>query len=164
MSGNDGKKRPDILSSDIPAKIGIHEFEYILNVNTKAVEIYMEVERQNNTIIDQLDEAKEDLKEVRGKIEDNYEITRNVNRLIEDKGIENQKAIKEKLDDILDEVKAAKQIMNDMKVSHGDTLYEMTEISKKMVEIEKTGFRIMIALTCGVLSVVGAIIVALLKR
>lgn len=101
------------------------ELEYILDVNKKAIEIHIEVEKQNEQILNSLEEIDEKLDSIVEKQREHLRMTEDGKKMVEDG--------KETIDEIKKLAEETHKAIKD-------------EIEKKVEEIEKNLFRLVIIL------------------
>jgi hypothetical protein len=136
------KDSENITSSDI---------KYILDVNQKAIEIYIEVEKQNEEIIEMLnnlDEKFKDNSEVLQLLKEHQQEIKNL--LSTEVNIKNEQIL-DKLKDLLDLVKSIEK--NDDSKNIIRNIEEMDEklnkSSSKIESIDKNIFKILVVLGSG---------------
>jgi len=130
------------------------DLKYILEVNEKAIEIYVEVEKQNDQILNTL----EYFKEAAAKFEEDLKITKasdaKVEELLVDDNAHDHGVIIELLKDLSSDISDLKKEMGELK-SSGSKLKDSTdaitkqldtEVKAKISEIEKNLFRLVIIL------------------
>lgn len=133
------------------------DLKYILDVNKKAIEIYIEVDKQNEKILDTFEYFKEMAKEINEEVI----VVRNNTINVKDSLIaDNNKAHSE----INSYLKDFKDTFSEFKVYH-DKIQEMIEnIENKIEEIEKNIFRLVLILGSTGVGLVITIVSTYLKK
>ena len=108
------------------------DFEYILEVNKKAIEINIEVEKQNEQIIECLDDNKLVYDRIEEKIDNILNAQKDQRRIADE-----SKALIEESKDLVEEVQRVAEESNDILK---DT------VKKKVEEVKKNLFRLIIIL------------------
>ena len=108
------------------------DFEVILEVNKKAIEINIEVEKQNEQVIECLDDVKIVYDRIEEKIDDVLNSQKEQKRITEE-----SKLLIEKSKELVEEVQRIAEESNDILK---DT------VKKKVEEVEKNLFRLIIIL------------------
>src|ERR1700743_1332640 len=145
-------KRPRLDDRD--PVFSTSDLKYILDVNQKAVEIYVEVEKQNDQIIKTL----EYFKEVSSRIEEQLELIKqsdsNVEELLQDDNNHDHSVIIEMLKVLASEVKTLSENIRELRsdIEDNKTAVETitkqvdSELKSKISEIDKNLFRLVIIL------------------
>jgi predicted nuclease with TOPRIM domain len=132
------------------------DLKYILDVNKKAVEIYIEVDKQNEKIL----ETFEYFKEVSEDIKDKLAVLKTNEANIE-KMLGNNSDVH---DDIQSELGEFKETFSSFEVHH-DKMYEVvTKVEKKIEEIEKNLFRLVLLLGSTGVGLIISIVSTYLKK
>jgi hypothetical protein len=150
-----------------PSSFSSNDLGYILDVNKKAVEIYFEVERQNDQILTTLNYFKE----VYDKLEDEIDIVKDgvfeTKELLRDDNNHDHNVIIGMLKDIKDEIVDVKDYV-DEKIKDVISFQEKSvkalkddiekEIKSKISEIDKNLFRLTVLLGSTGLAVIVSLI------
>ena len=144
------RKKPDSEQGLFTAS----DLRYILEVNEKAIEIYLTVEKQNDQVLETL----EHFKEVANKVENSLGLLKesgsNIEELLTDDNEHDHRAIIALLNDLTTEIESIKKEVLEVK-SNETKLKEAVEsvkhqldkeISPKIVETDKNLFRLIIIL------------------
>lgn len=130
------------------------DLKYILEVNQKAIEIYVEVEKQNDQVLKTL----EYFKEVAAKVEEDLKLIKSsdmkVEELLTDDNAHDHAVIIELLKDLSSEISDLKKEVSELKSSESklkDATDAITkqldgDVKSKISEIEKNLFRLVIIL------------------
>ena len=168
---NDKKLKSEIDFRDYTG-ITPADLKYILEVNQKAVEIYVEVEKQNDQILNTL----EYFKEVSSKIEEDLDLIKSsdtkIIELLVDDNAHDHAMIIELLKTNLSEIKDLQNEISEIKSQNTklkDTLDLVSkqtdsEIKPKIFDIEKNLFRLVIILSSAGLGTIIAVIQAFLHK
>lgn len=142
--------------SDSNETITTADLKYILDVNKKAVEIYIEVDKQNEKILETFEyfkEVSEDIKEKLSALKSNEA---NLERLLNNNT------------DVHEEIQSELSNFKDTFVSfevHNDKMYEMvSKVEKKIEEIEKNLFRLVLLLGSTGVGLIISIVSTYLKK
>jgi predicted PurR-regulated permease PerM len=142
------------LKSEV--EISQSDLKYILDVNQKAIEIYVTIGKQYEDVLDQIAALKLSIDKIEEEIEtisdENSEIIRNQKDLIE-----KLKTITSSLEKIYETSKNSKDAMDKM-----DKSFE-TDIKKKLDEIDKNLFRLVIIFSSGLIGGLVTIVLAILQ-
>jgi len=119
------------------------ELQYILDINKKAIEIYIEVEKQNEEVLHNINEFKEKVENITLNLSD----LNHINDKIEDKIELNNKKIQENEEKILKE-------LEEFKKTTVETLDKLdksvsgikTDTQKQLQDLDKNFFRLLIVL------------------
>lgn len=142
--------------SDSNETITTADLKYILDVNKKAVEIYIEVDKQNEKILETFEYFKEVSEDVKDKLAVLKTNEANIERLLNN----NSDAHK----DIQSELSNFKETFSDFQV-HNDKMYEMvSKVEKKIEEIEKNLFRLVLLLGSTGIGLIISIVSTYLKK
>lgn len=132
------------------------DLKYILDVNKKAVEIYIEVDKQNEKILETFEyfkEVAEDIKDKLGALK--------VSEANMEKMLSNDSDVH---DDIQSELGEFKDTFSSFEV-HNDKMYEVvTKVEKKIEEIEKNLFRLVLLLGSTGVGLIISIVSTYLKK
>lgn len=140
------------------------ELKYILDVNQKAIEIYVEVEKQNEQIIDTLEHFKEVANKVEYKLNDINNTSSHTFDLLKENLLEETKEIKQKLIDLENSQLKIKEISLELKEKISDIDNKSLEVEKKITDVEKSIFKLVIAISSTVIATVVSIIQLLMKK
>jgi uncharacterized protein YjcR len=135
------------------------ELKYILDVNKKSIEINIEVEKQNEEIIENLEEFKESANEIEQKISNLIKFQEDCNRVI----TESNRLLKQ-YNELLEEYNKSLAVTLTMVKETGiDTNSIIKKEEKKTESIDKSLFRLIIILSAFGVTLIGAAIKAFVK-
>lgn len=118
------------------------EFEYVLDVNKKAVEIHVEVARQNEDVLESLERIENKVGVIVDKQRDHLDTS----------------------NDSVVHVEDIKENIEEMGLQVAENTDSLKEIEKKIEDIEKNFFRLIIVLTSLGIGTIVEIIQAFLHR
>lgn len=130
------------------------DLKYILEVNQKAIEIYVEVEKQNDQILKTLEYFKEVSTKVEEDLKSIKDLDSKVEELLIDDNAHDHGVIIDLLKALTEEVQELKKDVSDLKNGESklkdstDAITKQldTEVKSKISEIEKNLFRLVIIL------------------
>ncbi len=140
------------------------ELKYILDVNQKAIEIYVEVEKQNEQIIDTLEHFKEVASKVEYKLNDINNTSSITFDLLKENLLEETKEIKKKLIDLENSQLKIKEISLELKDRISEIDSKSIEVEKKITDVEKSIFKLVIAISSTVIATIASIVQLLIKK
>ena len=141
---NDKKPRLEDVKESV---FSVSDLKYILDVNQKAVEIYVEVEKQNDQILKTLDYFKE----ASANVEEQLNAIKNsgaiVEELLKDDNAHDHALIIETLKTLTTNINALSSDVKEIKTSQESLEKQFeSEIKTKIAEMDKNLFRLAIIL------------------
>lgn len=149
---NDRRTKPE--SDNKTSVISSADLQYILDVNQKAVEIYVEVEKQNDQILKTLEYFKEVAANTEERLDSIKETESNIEELLKDDNAHDHNTIVDLLKSLTSDIKSLSAEIKELKTSETKTKDSIdiinklieSEVKAKISEIDKNLFRLVIIL------------------
>ncbi|MEK6879006.1 MAG: hypothetical protein AABY22_05330 [Nanoarchaeota archaeon] len=142
---------------DASATLTTSDLKYILDVNKKAIEIYIEVDKQNEKILETFDNFKEIYDSIQEELEILKKNEANIERLLSGDNNEDHKKIIANLTEF-------KKTFGQMEITDSKVKEMVENIEKKIEEIEKNLFRLVLILGSTGIGAIITAVAGLLKK
>jgi hypothetical protein len=133
-------------SDDNEAVFSSSDLKYILDVNQKAVEIYVEVEKQNDQILKILNDFKETVNRIEEELGLLKQSELNVEELLRDDNDHDHSVMAEMIKTLSGNIQTLTDEVRDIQTTVYTNKTIIDEIKTKIAEIDKNLFRLVIIL------------------